>query len=339
MSSLQGEEVKLKRLLSEFALTFIVSWIVEFLYMGVKGVFEGTTLSLLEISLSFDNAVMNAVILSGLSRVWRRRFLTWGMVIAVFGMRFLFPVLIVVLTSGLSFSKVLDLAFKEPETYAHYLESAEPLILAFGGSFLLMVFVNWLFDAGKELHWIRVLEDFASKIAKLGEVKLIIALSVIFLIGYLKREPDIILAMILGVLLFEVVHFVKSAIDYFKEKRGLSGGGLGAFIYLELLDASCSLDGTVGAFAISQNLIIITVGLSVGAFILRSLTLYFVESGKLQELPYLEHGAHWGIGALGIMMLLELFIHIPEFVISSLALIFILSSLYSSIKRTKPLLS
>ncbi len=330
--------MKLKKLLLEFFLIFAVSWIIEFLYMEIKGVFEGTTLSLLEMSLSFDNAVMNAVILSGLPPVWRRRFLTWGMVIAVFGMRFLFPVLIVTVTSGLSVEKVLELAFKEPGVYGHYLESAEPLILAFGGSFLLMVFVNWLFDAGKELHWISLLEQFASKIAKLGEVKLIVALSVIFLIGYLKREPNIILAMILGLLLFELVHFIKSAVEYFKEKRGIDSG-IGAFIYLELLDASCSLDGTVGAFAVSQNLIIITVGLSVGAFILRSLTLYFVESGKLSQLPYLEHGAHWGIGALGIMMLLELFFHIPEVVMSSLALLFILSSLYSSINRTKPLLS
>lgn len=329
--------MKLRKLLAEFVLIFAVSWLIEFAYMGIKGVFEGTTLSLLEISLSFDNAVMNAVILSGLSQVWRRRFLTWGMVIAVFGMRFLFPVLIVVLTSGLSVEKVLELAFKEPEVYAHYLESAEPLILAFGGSFLLMVFVNWLFDAGRELHWIKLFENFASKIAKLGEVKLIIALSVIFLVGYFKKEPNILLSMILGVLSFEVVHFVKSSIEYFKERQGIESG-IGTFIYLELLDASCSLDGTVGAFAISQNLIIITVGLSVGAFILRSLTLYFVESGKLSELPYLEHGAHWGIGALGIMMLLELFFQIPELVISALALVFILSSLYSSLKRTKPLL-
>ena len=330
--------MRLKRLLLEFFVIFAVSWVIEFLYMGIKGVFEGTTLSLLEMSLSFDNAVMNAVILSGLSQVWRRRFLTWGMVIAVFGMRFLFPVLIVTVTSGLSVEKVLELAFKEPEVYGHYLESAEPLILAFGGSFLLMVFVNWLFDAGRELHWIGLLENFASRIAKLGEVKLIIALAVVFTVGFFKRDPNVILAMILGVLLFEIVHFIKSSIEYFKEKRGIDSG-IGAFIYLELLDASCSLDGTVGAFAISQNLIIITVGLSVGAFILRSLTLYFVESGKLSQLPYLEHGAHWGIGALGIMMLLELFFHIPEVVMSSLALFFILSSLYSSIKRTKHLLS
>ena len=326
-----------RKLLVEFSIVFIVSWIIEFFYMGIKGIFEGTTLSLLEISLSFDNAVMNAVILTGMSQIWRRRFLTWGMVIAVFGMRFLFPVLIVALTAGIGVVKVVELAFSNPEEYGHYLELAEPLILSFGGSFLLMVFINWLFDAGKELYWIRFLEEKAAKLAKLGEIKLIVALTVVLFIGFLKKNPGILLAMILGILLFELVHFIKRSMEYF-EKDGISARGLGGFIYLELLDASCSLDGTVGAFAISQNLIVITLGLSVGAFILRSLTVYFVESGKLQQLPYLEHGAHWGIGGLGIMMLIQLFHHIPEPVISTVALVFILSSLYSSIKRTESLL-
>ena len=326
-----------RKLLAEFSVVFIISWIIEFFYMGIKGIFEGTTLSLLEISLSFDNAVMNAVILTGMSQIWRRRFLTWGMVIAVFGMRFLFPVLIVALTAGIGVVKVVELAFSNPEEYGHYLELAEPLILSFGGSFLLMVFINWLFDAGKELYWIRFLEEKAAKLAKLGEIKLIVALTVVLFIGFLKKNPGILLAMILGILLFELVHFIKRSMEYF-EKDGISARGLGGFIYLELLDASCSLDGTVGAFAISQNLIVITLGLSVGAFILRSLTVYFVESGKLQQLPYLEHGAHWGIGGLGIMMLIQLFHHIPEPVISTVALVFILSSLYSSIKRTESFL-
>ncbi len=326
----------LRRLLVEFSVVFLISWIIEFLYMGIKGVFEGTTLSLLEISLSFDNAVMNAVILSSMSALWRRRFLTWGMLIAVFGMRFLFPVLIVSITGGIGLFHVIDMAFTSPQEYASHLEEAEPLILSFGGAFLLMVFIHWLFDAGKELHWIAFLEEKASKVAKMGEVKLIIALSILLFIGFLKEDASLILAMVLGVLLFEVVHLVKSLVEYFK-KDGVDSG-IGGFIYLELLDASCSLDGTVGAFAVSQNLIIITLGLSVGAFILRSLTLYFVESGKLKQLPYLEHGAHWGIGGLGVMMLIQLFFHIPEPVVSVVALGFILSSFYSSLRRTEPFL-
>ncbi len=323
-----------RKLLTEFTVILLVSWIAEFLYMGIKGVFEGTTLSLLEISLSFDNAVMNAVILSSMSTVWRRRFLTWGMLIAVFGMRFLFPVLIVSLTGGIDLFRVIEMAFSSPQEYARHLEEVEPLILSFGGAFLFMVFIHWLFDAGKELHWIAFLEEKASKIAKMGEIKLIIALSVLLFIGFLKKDASLILAMILGVLLFEIVHLIKSLMEYFKKDR--IDSGLGGFIYLELLDASCSLDGTVGAFAVSQNLIIITLGLSVGAFILRSLTLYFVESGKLQQLPYLEHGAHWGIGGLGVMMLIQLFFSVPEPVISTVALGFILSSFYSSLRRTKP---
>ncbi len=330
--------MKIKKLFYEFALIFALSWVLEFLYMGIKGVFEGTTLSLLEISLSFDNAVMNAVVLTGLSAKWRKRFLTWGMVVAVFGVRFLFPVLVVSLTSGISLQKTVEVALKEPEVYAHYLEGAEPLILAFGGAFLTMVFFNWMFDATKKLHWIGFLEKGASELARLGEVKLILSLSLIFAVGLLKRNPSVILSMVCGILLFEVVNYVKGAIDYFKEKKGNLETGIGAFIYLELLDASCSLDGTVGAFAVSQNLIIITLGLSVGAFILRSLTLYFVESGKISQFPFLEHGAHWGIGALGVMMLFELFKPLPELLMSSLTLLFILSSLYSSVKRTTPLL-
>ncbi|SNR91751.1 DUF475 domain-containing protein [Desulfurobacterium atlanticum] len=324
----------LRKLLVEFFVILGISWIVEFLYMGFRGVAEGTMLSFLEISLSFDNAVMNALVLSTMTPKWRKRFLTWGMLIAVFGMRFLFPVLIVSLTSNISFRDTLSLAFEHPDVYGKALEHSRPLILAFGGSFLLMVFIDWLFDAGKELHWIKIFEEKASKIAKLGEVKLIVALFVIFLIGILRNDEGITLSMVLGVLLFEIVHFVKNAVEYFKDKDIFSGdSGWASFLYLELLDASCSLDGTVGAFAITQNLIIITVGLSVGAFILRSLTVYFVNSGKLKTLPYLEHGAHWGIGGLGLLMLFELFFEIPEVVISSLALVFIVSSFYSSLKR------
>ena len=58
-------------------------------------------LSVLEISLSFDNAVVNATVLEDMDKVWQRRFLTWGMLIAVFGMRFVFPLAIVAIAAGL----------------------------------------------------------------------------------------------------------------------------------------------------------------------------------------------------------------------------------------------
>jgi len=318
-----------KRMLVEFLVILAISWLIEFWYSSFRGIFEGTTLSLLEISLSFDNAVMNAVVLSGLSAIWRRRFLTWGMLIAVFGMRFLFPVLIVSVTAKLPPLKVVNIAVKDPELYHHYLSLAHHLILAFGGAFLLMVFINWLFDAGREIHWIEFFEEKAVQIAKLGEIKLIVALSIALLVGFKTNSLEILIAMLLGILSFEIVRLIKDLVRYFRGEMA----GIGAFLYLEILDASCSLDGTVGAFAISKDLVIITIGLSVGAFILRSLTVHFVESGKLQQLPYLEHGAHWGIGGLGIMMILQIFYHIPEVIVSFVALLFVISSLVSSLRK------
>jgi hypothetical protein len=324
----------LRKLILEFIAIFVLSWVVEFIYLGVKGVLEGSMVSLLEMSLSFDNAVMNAIVLSAMPPVWRRRFITWGIVFAVFGMRFLFPLLIVSLTAKIGMVETLDLALHKPDVYSGYLKASEEIILSFGGAFLFMVFVNWLFDAAKRVHWILFLEEKASKVARVGEIKLILALSVVLLVGSLKGEESITLSMVFGVLLFEVVNFVKRSIDYFKKDNGVKSGWAN-FLYLELLDASCSLDGAVSAFAVSTNLIIITIGLSVGAFILRSLTVYFVDTGKVSQLPYIEHGAHWGIGGLGILMILELFIKIPEFVVSLIALFFILSSLYSSFRKLK----
>ncbi len=323
----------LRKLGLEFIGVFFLSWLLEFFYLGIKGVLEGSMVSLLEISLSFDNAVMNAIVLSTMSHIWRRRFITWGIVIAVFGMRFLFPLLIVSITAKTNMVQTLKLALYSPETYSRYLEASEEIILSFGGAFLLMVFINWLFDAAKKVHWIEFFEGKASRIAKVGEIKLILALSVVLLVGIIKGKENVTLAMVLGILLFESINFVKRSVDYFKRDGAKSGWA--NFLYLELLDASCSLDGTISAFAVSTNLIIITIGLSVGAFILRSLTVYFVNTGKVGELPYIEHGAHWGIGGLGILMILELFYKIPELAVSLIALLFILSSLYSSIMKLK----
>ena len=52
------EEQKQKSTLSYFNTFFVVfgiSVIIEFFYMGVLGIVQGTTLTILELSLSFDN--------------------------------------------------------------------------------------------------------------------------------------------------------------------------------------------------------------------------------------------------------------------------------------------
>ena len=116
-------------------------------------------LALLEISLSFDNAIINAKTLEGMSIFWQKMFIIIGMPIAVFGMRLVFPILLVSMTSSLGFVDVFHLATTDPQQYHHILESSMPLICSFGGAFLLMVFLNFFLSENEDYHWIPVIEN------------------------------------------------------------------------------------------------------------------------------------------------------------------------------------
>ena len=111
--------------------------------------------------------------------------------------------------------------------------------------------------------------------------------------------------------------------------------GLVSFLYLELIDASFSLDGVLGAFALSKDIIIISIGLAIGAMFVRSLTIMLVEKKTLKQFLYLEHGAHWAIGALACLMLVSTVKEIPEAVTGGIGLAFILAALFSSIMHNK----
>ncbi len=321
--------MKAKNLFLELSIILVLGWLLEYIYMGVVGLYQGTVLTFLEISLSFDNAVMNAIVLSNMSKLWRKRFITWGIIVAVFGVRFFLPVFIVSVASKIGICEVAKLAIFSPKLYANYLGTVRPLILSFGGAFLLMVFINWLFDIGRNIYWISLVERIASKVASLASVKYPMAILIVILIGLVKNDNAITISMLLGIFSFALVSLIKDSIRLFS---GVSDGLIG-FIYLELLDASCSLDGVVGAFAISQNIIMMVIGLGIGAFAIRSLTVYLVETERLKKLPFLEHGAHWSIGILGIIMLLELFVNVPEWITSITAILVIASSFRSSIRR------
>ena len=117
--------------------------------------------------------------------------------------------------------------------------------------------------------------------------------------------------------------------------QGVKRGGLVCFLYLELIDASFSLDGVLGAFAISSDVIIIMIGLGIGAMFVRSLTIMLVEKKVLKQFLYLEHGAHWAIGALSVIMLLTTVREVPEVITGTLGLVFILWALFSSIMYNK----
>lgn len=295
-----------------------------------------TILGVLEISLSFDNAIVNANKLQDMTPVWQKRFLTWGIVIAVFGMRILFPLLIVVIAAHIGPWQALVLAASEPATYAQIMSDAHLPIAAFGGTFLLMVSFGYFLDAEKEVHWVHWVETRLAKIAGIKGVEVAIVLIAIlaFSRALPKEEVDLfIISAIYGLLAFLLVELIGGILDASQEVlAGAAKGGFGSFLYLEVLDASFSFDGVIGAFALSQSLFIIAIGLGIGAMYVRSMTIMLVDRGTLAEYRYLEHGAFWAILVLAAIMYLQTIVEIPEVITGLGGAGLIGIALWSSIK-------
>lgn len=291
-------------------------------------------LSVLEISISFDNAVVNATVLKKMSEVWKRRFLTWGMLIAVFGMRFFFPLLIVSITGGYSLWASLQMALSKPEEYSKMMLDAHLAVSSFGGAFLLMVFLHFFINEDKESHWIEFLEKPIQKVSYFNSSELVIALLILLGVNqYLPADqsPTFLMSSIWGIVVYLLVHGISDLLGSTEEStvKWLSSG-FGMFLYLEVLDASFSFDGVVGAFALSTDLIVIMTGLSIGAFFVRGLTLYLVEKETLNQFVFLEHGAFYALGALAFFMLLDPFFHFSEWVTALTgATILVISILWS----------
>ena len=291
-------------------------------------------LSVLEISLSFDNAVVNAAVLKNMSEVWKNRFLTWGMLIAVFGMRFFFPLLIVSVIGNMSLWDSAVLSFSKPDEYSKMMLESHLAVSAFGGSFLLMVFLNFMISDEKELHWIKLIEKPAAKLAAFQSIELVIALLVMMGIYVNLPAADhvtFLVAYLWGIITFLVVHGISELLENEQISRmAWLKSGFGMFLYLEVLDASFSFDGVVGAFAISNQLVVIMAGLGIGAFFVRGLTLYLVEKNTLSQFMFLEHGAFYALGVLALFMLCDSFFHFSEAVTAiSGALILVISILWS----------
>ncbi|MBN2824781.1 MAG: DUF475 domain-containing protein [Campylobacterales bacterium] len=289
-------------------------------------------LSILEVSLSFDNAVVNAKVLNTMEPKWQRRFITIGIPIAVFGMRFIFPILIVSAASSMSFFQAFDLALNDPDKYHHTLESTKNLIFAFGGSFLLMVFLDFFFEQDREHKWIKILESnrVVDKVSEISNVELMIAMGLGLILVDQTKDVGVALAYFGGILL----HSIIASLDELLSTDGVRSGIMG-FLYLEVLDASFSFDGVIGAFALSSNIFIIMIGLGIGAMFVRSLTLYFVEKKTLSEFRYLEHGAHYAILALSLVMFMKMFFEISEILVGTIGITFIGIAVYHSIQANK----
>lgn len=334
-----------------FFVVWFVATILLYLYGGFFAVYQGTVLSVLELSLSFDNAVINATILATMAVIWRKRFLIWGMIIAVFGVRFIFPILIVYFSTSMGIIDSFNLSITNPDEYEKIIQSSHHVIMSFGGMFLLMLFLKFLFNENKDLYWIKFIEKFASKISKKGDIKIIFILFLMLGITYIApnnvvmgdsmiavNKIEILAPMLIGLIAFYLIEFFKSFMETNSDKNSnitqVSGGFI-SFIYLETIDMSFSLDGVLGAFAVTQNIIIIMLGLGIGAMAVRSLTIYMVDKDVVSKYIYLEHGAMWSIGFLALSMIVQIFYHLPSMLVTTFAIVPISLAFIQSIYKNR----
>ena len=296
----------------------VVAIIGAFFWLGPSGAISATILIAIEVAFSFDNAILNAKILDRLPALWRKLFLTVGMVIAILGMRFIFPIAIVAVTAHLKWTTVIDDALHHPSVYAAHLHGAHASIAAFGGAFLLTLVLYFFLDHEREIVWLARLERPLQRLEGAVWVAPLVGLLAVGATAAVAGEERgvVIRAGVTGVVSYVVMKLFIDALGRLTgetSQRMYSGwGALLAFMYLELLDASFSFDGVLGAFAITDKVILIALGLGVGAIWVRSLTVFLVEKGTLSEYIYLEHGAHYAIFVLAVALLGSVLFEIPD---------------------------
>ncbi|MGW0463872.1 DUF475 domain-containing protein [Streptomyces sp. NPDC003027] len=327
-------------------------------------------LSILEISLSFDNAVVNAGILKKMNAFWQKIFLTIGILIAVFGMRLVFPVAIVAISAKVGPIEAIELAMDQPERYEALVTDAHPAIAAFGGMFLLMIFLDFIFE-DRDIKWLSWLERPLAKLGKVDMLSVCIALIALLLsamsfathahtsTGYQDKSATVLLAGVAGLITYLIVGglsgFFENKLEEEEEREheeeekakaqgkpvsavGLAGkAAFFLFLYLEVLDASFSFDGVIGAFAITNHIFWMALGLGIGAMYVRSLTVYLVRQGTLDDYVYLEHGAHYAIGALAVILLITIEHEISELITGTIGVFLIAASFLSSVQRNRRL--
>lgn len=311
-----------------------------FMLDGLAGAWVVLVLGVLETSLSFDNAVVNASVLNGWGALWRRRFMVWGIPIAVFGMRLVFPLLIVSLIGGTNPFSALQLALHQPAEYARLLTSAHHQIAAYGGAFLMMVFLRFFLDENKDEHWLRWIEAPLSRLGRIHSLQAAVVLCMLLGMTYLLSEGirfGFLMAGIWGLITYIATDVLRAMMG---EQEGGVGGrvvkeGVAGFLYLEILDASFSFDGVIGAFALSSNIFVITLGLGIGAMFVRSITLLLVDKGSMEQFRYLEHGAFWAIGALACIMFVGVKIDIPEVITGFVGAAAIGIAFWSSVRANR----
>ena len=319
---------------------FLAPIIASVICLVIVGVWGGPTafitavlLAFLEISLSFDNAVVNARVLEKMDLVWRRRFLTWGFILSVILVRVVLPIGVVAISAWIHPLEVARLALFDAVQYGELLKSIHGIIYAFGATFLTLVGLKYFFDEAKNVHWVGFIEERLSRWGQIEaiEIALVLVLLLITSAADHQNGTAVLFSGIFGVITFIAVNGITSAFTI----RSGTQAGIALFIYLNVLDAAFSLDSVVGAFALSTQIIVIMTGLGIGAYFVRALTLYLVEHSVLKELIYIEQGAHWAIIGLAGTMYASIFWEVPEPLTGFLGFSLIMLAYLSSVRRPK----
>lgn len=330
----------------------IACWAVVAVGSGATALAACVALTVLEVAVSFDNAVVNAKLLRLLSPWWQMFFLTVGIFIAVFVVRFALPVAIVAATSGNGFGAVVDMSLQQPELYAAELHKAMPAIASFGLVFLGMIALSFFLDEAKQVHWLGPLEARLSRLGRFDNVSIFAMLLIIA--GFTMTVPGddrlpVLLAALAALTLTVGLDLFNAAMEKDddapsttranapKHVKGLVGmAAFFVFMRLEVLDASFSFDGVIGAFAITTDVVVIMLGLAAGAVWVRSITVHLVRTGALETVRYLEHGAHWAIAGLAGVMGLKLYhVELPEWFVGAFGLVLIGLSVVSSVRHRR----
>jgi uncharacterized protein len=315
--------------------------VAAFLIDGVQGLVLAALLGVLEIAVSFDNAIVNATVLARLGPFWQRLFLTVGIVVAAIGMRLLVPLAIVSIGAHLDPVSALRLAYADPNRYRDLLDSSQPAIAAFGGSFLLMIFFGFVFEE-REAVWIRWIEQPLRRLGKMPKIGEVLVLAFAVVAGCTVPNHvalKVVIGSMCGLGAYLLVggagELIATQADADGETRPrATASGKPAFFlfcYLELLDATFSFDSVMGAFSVTLDIAIITIGLAIGAAYIRALTVYVVRRGTLEQYRYLEHGAYYAIGMLALLLMVEVWHDVPDVLTASAGAAMIVAAVTSSV--------
>jgi len=269
-------------------------------------------LAVFESITSIDNAIINAEVLATMQARARRWFLTWGIAIAVFGVRGLLPWLIVwVMASGLNPWQAFTATFTDDPAAQKAIQDSAPILLMGGGVFFIFLFCNWLFQEPKKFGLPG--EDFFARQGAWFYAVVSVALLLIVWFA-LKKDPMLGFGAVVGSTAFFITHGFKRYAEA-QEERMLhdqtSMSDIAKILYLEVIDATFSVDGVVGAFAFTLSVPLILIGNGIGAIVVRQLTIYNLE--RIKRYIYLKNGAMYSVLVLGFVMLAHAYgIHVPE---------------------------